>query len=221
VSVSRGPFQVNQQSTIYSFEIVEAFTYLGICLTSKNEIRPKTEKIITTANRAYYALHPILKSQSVYRNTTIIIYKTLIRPIITYGAEAWTMSSETGKWLAVFERKVLRKILGTIKVNNCWRRRHNNELMQLYGDLDIVSFIRINRLRWISHVNIMDNERMVCQAFANQPQGSRPRGRPKCRWWDCVYGDIRKSKIRNWEQRSKNREDWMRSIKAKAQKKML
>jgi hypothetical protein len=49
--------------------------------------------------------------------------------------------------------------------------------------------------------------------FGNQPQGSRPRGRPKSRWWDCVYGDIRKCKIRNWEHRSKNREDWMRSIK--------
>jgi hypothetical protein len=29
----------------------------------------------------------------------------------------------------------------------------------------------------------------------------------------CVCGDIRKWKIRTWEQRSKNREDWMRSIK--------
>jgi hypothetical protein len=57
-----------------------------------------------------------LKSQSVYRNTKIIIYyKTLIRPIITYGAEAWTMSSETGERLAIFEQKVLRKILGAIK----------------------------------------------------------------------------------------------------------
>jgi hypothetical protein len=63
-----------------------------------------------------------LKSQPVYRNTKIIIYKTLIRPIITYGAEAWTMSSETGKRLAVFEQKVLRKILGAIKINSCWRR---------------------------------------------------------------------------------------------------
>jgi hypothetical protein len=128
-----------------SFEIVEDFTYLDTCLTSINEIRPKIEKRIATANTAYYALHPILKSQSVYRNIKIIIYKTLIRPVITYGAEAWTMSSETGKWLAIFERKVLRKILGAIKINNCWRRRHNNELMQLYGDLDTVSFIRINR----------------------------------------------------------------------------
>jgi hypothetical protein len=39
---------------------------------SKNEIRPEIEISIATANRAYYALHPILKSQSVYRNTKII-----------------------------------------------------------------------------------------------------------------------------------------------------
>jgi hypothetical protein len=44
------------------------------------------------------------------------------------------MSSETGKRLAVFERKVLRKILGAIKIDNCCRRRHNDELTKLYGD---------------------------------------------------------------------------------------
>jgi hypothetical protein len=54
---------------------------------------------------------------------------------------------------------------------------------------------------------------MAYLVFANQPQGSRPTGRPKSRWWDCVNGDIRKCKIRNWEQRSKNREDWTRYIK--------
>jgi hypothetical protein len=102
------------------------------------------------------------------------------------------MSPEISKRLAVFEQKVLRKILGAIKINNCWRRRYNNELMQLYGDLDAVSFIRINRLRWIGHVGRMDDRSMVYHVFGNQPQGSRPRGRPKCRWWDCVYGDIRK-----------------------------
>jgi hypothetical protein len=89
------------------------------------------------------------------------------------------MSSETSKRFAVFKLEVLRKMLGAIKINNCWRGRHNNELMQLYGDLDIVSFIRINRLRWIGHVNRMDNKRMVYHVFANQPQGSRSRGRPK------------------------------------------
>jgi hypothetical protein len=86
MTVSRRPFQENQQIEIgtYSFEIAEEFMYLGTSLTSKNEMRPEIEKRMATANRAYYALHPILKSQSVYRNTKIIIYKTLMRPIITY-----------------------------------------------------------------------------------------------------------------------------------------
>jgi hypothetical protein len=57
------------------------------------------------------------------------------------------------------------KILGAIKLNSCWRRQHNKELMQLYGDLDTVSFISINRLRWIGHVNRTDNKRMVYQVF--------------------------------------------------------
>jgi hypothetical protein len=137
MTVSRRSFQENQQIEIgtYKFEVVEEFTYLGTCLTSKNEIRPEIKKRIAAVNRAYYALHPILKGQSVYRNTKINIYKILIRPIITYGAEACTVSSETGKRLAVFKMKVLRKILGAIKINSCWRRRHNNELMQLYGDI--------------------------------------------------------------------------------------
>jgi hypothetical protein len=67
--------------------------------------------------------------------------------------------------------------------------------MQFYGDIDIVSFIRINWLRWIGHVNKMNNKGMMYRVFAKQPQGSRPRGRPKSRLWDCVYGD--KCKIRN------------------------
>ena len=39
---------------------------------------------------------------------------------------------------------------------------------------------------WIGHVNRMDSKRKVSQVFNNNPQGSRLRGRPKNRWWNCV-----------------------------------
>ena len=51
--------------------------------------------------------------------------------------------------------------------------------MQLFGDLHILSFVRVSRLNWIGHVNRMDSERKVSQVFNNNPQGSRLRGRPK------------------------------------------
>ena len=75
--------------------------------------------------------------------------------------------------------------------------------MNLYEDVDIVSFIRLSRLRWIGHVDRMDKERKVYNIFYNQPQGTRVR--PKNRWMDCVLSDIKKCKIRNWKEQSRDR----------------
>jgi hypothetical protein len=151
-------------------------TYRGTVLTNKNELRPEIEKRIINANIAYYALLPLLKSQSVPRAQKVKIYKTLIRPVVTYRAEAWTLNKDIAKGLAVFEQKILRRIFGAIKVNENWRQRHNKELKQVFGDLDILSFVRISRLKWIGQVNKMENKRTVSQVFNNNPQGSRPRG---------------------------------------------
>ena len=58
-----------------------------------------------------------MKSQSVHRSgkeTKII--KASIGPEETYGAEFWTLDTDI-KWLAAFERKVLRRKSGVIEVN--------------------------------------------------------------------------------------------------------
>ena len=44
-------------------------------------------------------------------------------------------------------------------MNENWRRRYNEELMQLSGDLDILSFVGISRLNWIGRVGRMDSKR--------------------------------------------------------------
>ena len=62
--------------------------------------------------------------------------------------------------------------------------------MNLYEEVDIISFIRLNRLRWIGHVNRVDKERKVYNIFYIQPQDTRVRERPKNRWKDCVLSDI-------------------------------
>ena len=85
--------------------------------------------------------------------------------------------------------------------------------MQLCGDFDVLSFVRIRRLKWICLLNRMDVKRQVSQVFNNNPEGSRLRGRPKNRWWNCVKTDINKWKIANWKERSDNRADWEKSIK--------
>jgi hypothetical protein len=140
MTVSRKPYNENQnvKTGTYNFEIVKDYTHLGRVLKNKNELRPEIEKRITNANRAYYALLPVLKNQLVLRAEKVKIYKTLIRPVVTYGAESWTLNKDIAKGLAVFERKILRRIFGTIKVNENWRKRYNKELKQGFRELDIL-----------------------------------------------------------------------------------
>ena len=53
------------------------------------------------ANRAYYALLRLLKSQVVLTAEKIKIYKTLIRLVASYGAEYWALNKD----IATLERK--------------------------------------------------------------------------------------------------------------------
>ena len=79
---------------------------------------------------------------------------------------------------------------GGMRANENWRQQYNKELMQLFGYLDTLSFVRVRRLNWIGHVNRMDSKRKISQVFDNNPQGSRIRGRPKNKWWNCVQTDM-------------------------------
>jgi hypothetical protein len=42
--------------------------------------------------------------------------------VATYRAESWALNEDIAKRLATFERKVLRRMFGGIKVNENWRK---------------------------------------------------------------------------------------------------
>jgi len=46
-----------------------------------------------------------------------------------------------GKNLRIWDRKLLRKIFGPIFVAGYWRSRTNEEVRQLYGELDILTYL--------------------------------------------------------------------------------
>jgi hypothetical protein len=45
------------------------------------------------------------------------MYKALIRPVLTYASETWTLSKANERWLGLFERKVLDAFLERNKRN--------------------------------------------------------------------------------------------------------
>jgi hypothetical protein len=57
-----------------------------------------------------------------------VVDLTLIRPIVAYGAETWTLTVTEENALRRFEMKVLWKIYGPVMDKGLWRMRYNFEL---------------------------------------------------------------------------------------------
>ena len=127
----------------------------------------------------YYSVLPLLRSKAVSRTTKIRMYKTIIRPVVLYVSEAWCLTANDEKNLNIWGRKLLRKIFGPICVAGHLRSRTNEEVRQLYGELDIVTEIKKGRLRWMGHVERMSEEWVVKRLYQNTPEGSRSVGRPR------------------------------------------
>ena len=66
--------------------------------------------------------------------------------MLLYGAEAWTLLSTDAAALRVFERKILRKIFGPVRVGDNCHIRFNSELYELLNDTDVVQHINIQRV---------------------------------------------------------------------------
>jgi hypothetical protein len=68
-----------------------------------------------------------------------------------------TLTVEEEKTLAIFERKILRKIYGPVKENELWRVRRNDELETIMKGENVVRFIKCQRIRWLGHIERMQD----------------------------------------------------------------
>ena len=176
---------------------------------------------IYIGNRAYYANIQLLKNKLINRNLKVTIYKTLIRPVITYGAEVWTMSKTEEETMRRFERKVIRKIYGPTKRNDNWVLRTNEEINNILGDEDIIRFIKSQRIRWLGHVQRMEGGRMPKRVLTERLYSSRKRGRPTSRWIDNIVNDLRRLKVKRWWEVANDRVRWRHIVEeAKAHKEL-
>ena len=134
----------------------------------------------------------------------------MIRPVLTYGCEAWTIRKKDQDRLHVFENKVLRKITGPVSTPDGWRRRTNEELRTVTRQTNILDFINTLRLRWAGHVARMESSELPLLAMADPGRGRRPLGRPRQRWGDNIR---RTTRLREpWREVAQDRDRWRRII---------
>jgi hypothetical protein len=108
-----------------TYEKVAEFIYLGMLITNDNNVEKEIQRHILAGNRTYSAAIRLFRSQLSYRGSKILLYKTLIRPVVSYGAKTWTMTKKEEQALLVFERKIFGRIYGPKYKDGEWKIRMN------------------------------------------------------------------------------------------------
>ena len=101
--------------------------------------------------------------------------------------------------LRIFERQILRKIFGPVNIDSVWRIRNNMEIDNLIEGADIVRFIKAQRIKWLGHIQRMDQARPAGKLLDWKPVATRPVGRPRQRWQEDVMEDLKKAERKKLE----------------------
>ena len=168
----------------------------------------KIQSRILAGNRTYFAAISLFRSRLLSRATKIILYKTLIRPIVSYGAEAWMLTKKEEQALRIFGRKIFRRIYGTEYENGEWKSRTSRELEEMSKGENIVKWIKGQIISWLGHLEGMEEDRMPKKIFTQELEGTRRRGRPRKRWKEEAERDLKVLGMRRWRELVADRKKW-------------
>jgi hypothetical protein len=94
-----------------------------------------------------------------------------------------------------------------VEENGTRRKRYKLELYKLFNESDIIRFIEVKKLEWAGHLIHASENRMIKKVFNSKPERIRKVGRPRLRWEECVWQEIRILGIRNWRSVALSREE--------------
>jgi len=81
------------------------------------------------------------------------------------------------------------------------------EIDKLIEGADIVRFMKAQRIKWLGHIQRINQARPTRKLLDWKPMGIRPVGRLRQRQED-VMEDLKKLKVKNWKEKDKGRRTW-------------
>jgi hypothetical protein len=72
---------------------------------------------------------------------------------------------------------------------------------------DIVRFIKSQRIRWLGHVERMEDNAMPKRMLKGRLYSKRRKGSLRMRWLDDVESDL-KIEVKGWKDKMRDREQW-------------
>jgi hypothetical protein len=154
-----------------TYEGVAKFIYLSTLISNDNSVEKEIQRHILAGNRTYFATISLFRRRLLFRATKIMLYKTLIRLVVLYGAEAWTLTKKEEQALLIFETKIFRRIYGPKYENREWKSQTNQELEEMSKGENVVKWIKGQRISWLVHLERLEEDRMPKKIFTQNWNG--------------------------------------------------
>lgn len=94
-------------------------------------------------SKCYFGLIKHFTSKLLSCKVKCLIYRTLIRPVLTYGSENWAMGKQGENLLRSLKRKGLRTILGLVLENGCGRKHKNSEIYNFMMNMMLLNLLSL------------------------------------------------------------------------------
>ena len=207
------PVQLSEDSQ--PIAVVDHFEYLGSTIAQDCSLDLEISLRISKASNTFRSLYKVLWSQRRLKaHTKLRLFKSVILPTLLYGSEAWAPLSAHTARLQGFITGCVRVILGLSR----WDNTRNTELRARAGIARTEVLLMERRLRWLGHVERMDNSRLPkCLLVCRPEEGKRSLGGQKRRWCDVVQDDLKSCHLlADWRQAASRREAWRGVVKLAA-----
>ena len=132
-------------------------------------------------------LNSLLSNRAIPLKHRARAYNACIRSTMTYGAATWALTQREERLLQCCDRRMLRKMCGLTLMD----RVSSTDILRRCGLVDLLLTVRKSRMAWFGHTYRRQNDNDPLSRI-NQVKapGSRPRGRPKKTWKQCVNQDM-------------------------------
>lgn len=194
---SPGPVVVNG----VPLEVVDEYIYLGQLLQlGRNNFEGEIDRRIRLGWAAFGKLRHIFSS-SIPQSLKTKVFDQCVLPVLTYGAETWTLTVKRIHRFKVTQRAMERAMLG-ISLRDKIR---NDVIRKRTKVTDIASKISKLKWQWAGHVCRRTDNRWSKRILEWRPRvGTRSVGGQLARWSD----DLRKVAGKHWMRKAGDRAVW-------------
>nr|XP_018910888.1 PREDICTED: uncharacterized protein LOC109039726 [Bemisia tabaci] len=147
--VSRNPIRCKLEVDGKMIEQVMELKYLGALLTSAKDLETEVQDQALKAARVAGCLNEMVwRNKYMARESKVRVYKTIVRPVLTFAAETRAETKRTKQQFRIVEMKVLRKIAGF----QLWDHQTNESIRDACNVQDVAKWTRMRRKMWSEHV---------------------------------------------------------------------